>query len=174
MNVAITGHQNLGSTATRDWIATTLEDVVKDLTITKGYTCLAIGADQLFAEILYRKSVPFVAVLACSKIEASFTSEEGKKTFRQLLAQASNSITLSYEDPSEEAYFEAGKTVVEQSDLLIAVWNGHSARGLGGTADVVNYARKNKKKVIHINLESRQVIQIGNEQQAERKESVDR
>jgi hypothetical protein len=32
--------------------------------------------------------------------------------------------------------------VVEASELLVAVWDGEPARGLGGTADVVAYARE--------------------------------
>ena len=35
----------------------------------------------------------------------------------------------------------AGRLLVERSDRLIAVWDGLPARGPGGTADVVAYAR---------------------------------
>lgn len=51
----------------------------------------------------------------------------------------------------EESYFEAGKTVVNTIDFLIAVWDGKPSRGLGGTADVVEYAQECYKRVVHLN-----------------------
>ncbi len=33
-----------------------------------------------------------------------------------------------------------GLVVVERCDLLLAIWDGHPAHGLGGTADIVAYA----------------------------------
>ncbi|MFJ8953478.1 hypothetical protein ACIRO1_25525 [Streptomyces sp. NPDC102381] len=36
----------------------------------------------------------------------------------------------------------AGKEVVDQSDVLLAVWDGKPAGGKGGTADVVAYAQR--------------------------------
>ena len=36
---------------------------------------------------------------------------------------------------------DASVEMLKDADLLIAVWDGLPARGLGGTADVVAYAR---------------------------------
>ncbi|MEO5877101.1 MAG: hypothetical protein ABIQ26_19070, partial [Streptosporangiaceae bacterium] len=44
-------------------------------------------------------------------------------------------------EPTDEAYLVAGHRVVKRSDLLLAVWDGRPAGGLGGTADIVAYAR---------------------------------
>lgn len=162
MNVAITGHQNLGTPETINWVAFALEKVLSNLEITKGYTCLAIGADQLFAQILIKKGVPYVAVLACTLIETSFKYDEEKKTFRKLLGLASETINLPFLEPSQEAYFEAGKEVVDKTDLVIAVWNGQPAQGLGGTGDIVAYALKQKKEVLHINLVDRKILKLSN------------
>lgn len=41
--------------------------------------------------------------------------------------------------------------MVDRSELLIAVWDGLSATGLGGTGDVVSYAVRQRKKTIHLN-----------------------
>ena len=57
-------------------------------------------------------------------------------TYRRLLAAASDTTHLSYSTPDEEAYDAAEKWVAEHCDVLIAVWDGREARGLGGTADV--------------------------------------
>jgi hypothetical protein len=37
---------------------------------------------------------------------------------------------------------DGGRAVVDRSSVLIAVWDGQPSRGLGGTADVVTYARQ--------------------------------
>lgn len=160
MNVGITGHQDLGTVDNEHWVASAIENILSGTPTAKGYTCLAIGADQLFAHILIKKGMPYIAVLACTMIESSFKSDDDKKSFRQFLARAAGTITLPFAEPSEEAYFEAGKKVVDESDLLIAVWNGLPAKGLGGTGDIVTYALKNKRKVTHINLASHEIIEI--------------
>ena len=55
--------------------------------------------------------------------------------------------TLEFDAPSEEAFLAAGQRVVELSDELLAVWDGKKAAGLGGTADIVGYAKELKKPV---------------------------
>jgi hypothetical protein len=41
----------------------------------------------------------------------------------------------------------AGRTVADRCDLLLAVWDGQPAAGLGGTADVVSHATYRGKSV---------------------------
>jgi hypothetical protein len=72
------------------------------------------------------------------------------KNFEQLLARASEVTTLEHDKPSEEAFWAAGQLVVDESDQVIAVWDGKPAGGLGGTADVVRYAEKSGKEVLII------------------------
>jgi hypothetical protein len=62
---------------------------------------------------------------------------------------------LPFTVPSEEAFYEAGKRVVQISDLMIAVWNGKPAAGLGGTADIVKYSLASGKPVVHLHPESK-------------------
>ena len=61
------------------------------------------------------------------------------------------------ESSLEKSYLEAGKRLVNESDTLVAVWDGKTAKGPGGTGDIVAYALKSGKKVIHINPIARQV-----------------
>jgi len=55
--------------------------------------------------------------------------------------------TLSFDEPSEEAYLAAGCRVVDMSDVLLAVWDGQPARGKGGTGNIVEYARSRATRV---------------------------
>jgi hypothetical protein len=49
-----------------------------------------------------------------------------------------------------EAYEQAGRYVVEHSDVLVAVWDGLSASGRGGTAEIVAWARGLGKAVFRV------------------------
>jgi hypothetical protein len=51
-------------------------------------------------------------------------------------------VALEYTESTEQAHLDGGRAVVDNSSLLVAVWDGQPARGLGGTADVVAYARQ--------------------------------
>ena len=112
--------------------------------------CLAKGADQLFAAVLLELEIPYVVVLPCRRYEKTFSGADLTK-FHHFLRRASRTQEQPFDEPSERAFYEAGKAVVEQSDLVIAVWDGKPARGLGGTADIVKYVEQQHKPLVHIN-----------------------
>jgi hypothetical protein len=55
----------------------------------------------------------------------------------------------------------AGHWIVDQSDMVILVWNGYPAGGKGGTADIANYARLVRCPFIHIHTRLHIVKQYG-------------
>jgi len=159
MKVGITGHQNLGEVETVAWVEKNLKDVVLKYNVHRGFTSLAIGADQLFAQILRDEDIPYTAILPCREIEKTFHTPAHLENYRRLLKHAAAVETLDFIDPAEIAFFEAGKRVVDLADLVIAVWNGQPAKGLGGTGDAVKYALDQKKRVVHINPINQQVTE---------------
>jgi hypothetical protein len=48
---------------------------------------------------------------------------------------------LEFDEATDEAFLAGGRRVVDACDRLVAVWDGQASRGLGGTADIVGYAR---------------------------------
>lgn len=150
MIAGIAGHQNLGEAAAVAWARGALLDLLQRFPITSGLTSLAVGADQLFAEVLLEKRVPFDAVIPCARYEEAFEAPS-LVSFENLLSKASSRVVLPYPFPSEEAFWNAGKYIVDHSDLVVAVWDGEAARGLGGTADVVQYALTVGREVVHVN-----------------------
>ncbi|MFD4786250.1 hypothetical protein ACFWN1_04065 [Streptomyces sp. NPDC058459] len=106
-----------------------------------GYGSLAEGADQLFAQELLAAGGELHAVIPANGYEATFSSSD-KSTYFTLLDMATDVTRLSFESPSEEAYDAAGQWIAKHCEILIAVWDGKPARGLGGTADAVAHARK--------------------------------
>ena len=160
MKVGITGHQDLRSSETVMWVRATLDRLIEDSRVTEGFTCLADGADQLYAELLAKKGIPYTPILPCRRYEAVFQDEGARERFHTLLSAASKIVWLDFDRPCQAAFFEAGKEVVDRSDMVCAVWDGQPARGLGGTADVVSYALTRRVPVIHLDTTRLEVVPV--------------
>lgn len=107
-----------------------------------GLTALAEGSDQVFAEVVLALGGKVIAVVPSRGYIDTFMTHEAKDRYVRLLSEAEEVIKLPYEHPTERAFLAAGREVVDRSSLLLAVWDGQSAGGLGGTADIVAYARE--------------------------------
>ncbi len=138
--LGITGHINI-STATRDLIAAEIRVELAEVNgPIVGFSSLAPGADQVFAEAVLDQGGELVFINPCRDIETSM-SGAGLAAFRILRARAVREVVLPYEEPSEDAYLAAGQMVADSVDLLLAVWDGRPAAGKGGTADIVDYCQ---------------------------------
>ncbi len=104
---------------------------------------LAEGADSILAEAALEAGWELVAVLpfAPDDFAADFAGAALGR-YRVLLARATEVCALDGDRDTDTAYLDVGEIVVEQSDLLLAVWDGKPARGPGGTEDVVRRCRE--------------------------------
>lgn len=146
VRVGFTGHQSLSGHTTR-FVQSGIRARLSPLGPVVGLTSLAGGADQLFAEAVLEQGGSLIAIIPSADYEDSFESETHRQSYRQLLTQAQESVVLPFPSPGEEAYWAAGREVVRRCDRLFAVWDGQPSAGLGGTADVVRYARDRGKPV---------------------------
>jgi hypothetical protein len=150
VKVGITGHQSLADPQGWDWVR-----VEMDALLTKlpepiiGLTCLAVGADSLFAQLVLQHHGLIEAVLPFPGYEGKLQAHDSAE-YKRLLDGAARVTTLPRQSTDEESYFVAGKNVVDLADLVIAVWDGKPAKGLGGTGDIVEYARQRKKAMVHL------------------------
>jgi hypothetical protein len=112
-----------------------------------GVSSLAEGADQLFAAHILAAGGVLEAILPCEGYAGSLVTDDSRARFEDLRRAARTVITLPYPEPSEQAFLAAGIALVERCDHLFAVWDGLPARGPGGTADVVAYARTRGRPV---------------------------
>jgi hypothetical protein len=106
-----------------------------------GVSSLAEGADQLFAAHVVAVGGTLEVVLPYQEYAGTLVAEGSRARFEGLRNAAATVVTMPYSEPSEQAYLAAGQALVDRIDHLFAVWDGRPARGLGGTADVVDYAR---------------------------------
>ncbi len=149
--IGVTGHQRLPTSFDWLWVEEATESVLSSLPgELTGFTSLAVGADQLFAELILKRGGALTAIVPFADYEAKFAAGADRNRYNRLLAQAHTTEVLQPAGSNREAYFKAGKQVVHRAELLIAVWDGCPAAGLGGTADVVEYARQCGKPLLHI------------------------
>ena len=105
---------------------------------------LAEGADRIVAAAGAKLGAELYFPLPFAKAtyERDFDSE-GLEEFRQVLGKG-NVFELDgdRDDPTArvESYQAIGRFVVGCSDILIAIWNGKAARGIGGSTEIVSYA----------------------------------
>lgn len=160
MKVGLTGHQNIGSESDVDWVRVQLAKQIDLYSVIEGFSCLAVGSDQLYAEILNEKKISLTAIIPSERYEKTFKEKSDFRKYERLLSKAKEIVKLNYSSPTEEAFYAAGKEVVNRSNMMFAIWNGKKAEGLGGTADIVDYAQQQNKKVVHINPANRTVSEI--------------
>jgi len=148
--LGVTGHQRLsqpeGWSDIRRMVRAILEAAPKPLV---GLSSLAVGADQLFAEEILGQGGELRLVLPFPRYEDRLTAAS-RPIFRTLLAAATAILVLPASSSDEESYLAAGMHIVDNSELLIAVWDGRPAKGLGGTADIVAYAERRRVSVRRI------------------------
>jgi len=114
---------------------------------------VAQGSDQLFVRAALDRGMSWHAILPLPSAEFArdFPSAEWQQV-QALLGRAEH-LQVSNENsevPREDAYLDCGLETVNGSDLLIAVWDGEPARGKGGTADVVEFARSLSRPLLII------------------------
>ncbi|WP_207761113.1 hypothetical protein [Bifidobacterium simiarum] len=150
MIIAVTGHQRIPEEALpfvcagmRSYLVSRLETSQSDATL---ISCLATGADQLVASTALELGYRLRAMIPSRHYDSTF-DVDGLSGYRSLLARADETVTLDFDRPCEEAYMAAGLRLVDDCDELLALWDGYPAAGLGGTGDVVAYARQSGRPV---------------------------
>ncbi|MET8028712.1 hypothetical protein [Streptomyces avermitilis] len=139
--IGVTGHRRIPAVVLPAVLAGITGELRRHAAV-EALSCLAAGADQLFADLALDSGVPLTAVIPGMDYEAHLGGDEVQASYRRLLKSCTARVDLPVEPTYEEAYYAAGRWIVDHADRLVAVWDGHPARGLGGTADVVAYARR--------------------------------
>lgn len=158
MIVGFSGHQNLGSPDAEIWLRDGIRSELLARSFTTGISCLAAGGDQLFSQVVIDLGKDLEAIIPCKGYEATFSNVEDARRYRYLLGLTRRQHFESYESPSERAYYDAGKRVVDLSTIMFFAWDGKPARGLGGTADIVAYAREVSVPLVHFNVRTKTIL----------------
>lgn len=147
VEIGVTGHRML---VDLDRLAVGLEVVVRRLEDAfpgewTVVTALAEGADRWVARrLLARDGTRLVAVLPLPQrdYEADFGSCSSRREFAELLRGAADVVDIPAQASRDAAYEAGGLAVLGRADVVVAVWNGRPAQGLGGTGGIVAEARR--------------------------------
>ncbi len=168
VRIGVTGHRKLADEQLlRNSLQKVLSRIDKILSQTPHtiaiISSLAEGADRLVAkEVLdlplsgdmEKPYLEAVLPLPESDYIRDFETQESKDEFKAFLAKARSIRTLEKLEPRAASYEKGGHYVVENCDVLIAIWNGKAAAGQGGTAEIVEYARSLRKHIFWIHSEN--------------------
>ncbi|MGO9776027.1 MAG: hypothetical protein ACLQGT_13130 [Terracidiphilus sp.] len=129
-------------------------------------TPLAEGADRVVARAVLESPharLDAVIPLALQDYLEDFATGESRAEFTELLSRCAEPVFLrtrllrderqdavGQAELRRDAYAQAGRYVVDHCDLLIAVWDGEPTGGRGGTAEIVDYARKQNRPVLRM------------------------
>lgn len=142
--IAVTGHIDL-TAETAVLVRAALDELLRrhagDGELV-GVSCLARGADTLFAEAVLAVGGRLAVVIPSRDYRRARVRPDHAPVFDHLVKAAEDVVVLPIETAGRKAYEAANSVLVERADRLVAVWDGTPPTGRGGgTADTVLEAR---------------------------------
>ncbi len=117
-------------------------------------SCLAAGADQILARAALDCGWRLDAILPFARDDYERDFEGAQLAdFRELLDSASSVREIPQSlapGGGAKAYEVAGQEMLNQADILLAMWDGGESRGRGGTRETIDEALRRGKTVIWI------------------------
>lgn len=140
--VAVSGHRGLPD-ATTMLIAEAIGAALRECGgVVTGLSCLADGSDQIFARAVLDAGGQIEAVIPALEYRDGLPAGAIAE-YDALLAEAVTVHRLPFAQSTPASHMAASEFMIDHAGELWAVWDGKPARGYGGTADVVAYARNN-------------------------------
>jgi hypothetical protein len=147
--IGITGHSNL-TVDTAPLVAEGIRAILAERgPELVGVTCLARGADQIFARVVLDRGGTVEVVLPAADYRERKVKPDNVAEFDELIGKAAAVHTMPFPQSNSDAYMAASEHVLDTVDEMVAVWDGAPSGGYGGTADVVDAARK---RGIHVTV----------------------
>jgi hypothetical protein len=124
---------------------------------------LAEGADRIVAEAGLSAGFSLESVLPFKKdvYVTDFTTAGSRADFNDLLGRATSVFVLDGDaNERPRAYEAAGFVMLANVDVLIAIWDGDEANGIGGTTQIVSRAVADGIPVVWINPTTSHELQL--------------
>ena len=116
---------------------------------------IAVGSDTLFARAALKAGLGWEAMLPLPPAEFRRDFDESEwREVEALLGEAEHVGVVSERPQRDDSYLDCGMETVNHCDVLVAVWDGEPARGRGGTAEIIAYARDMGRPLIIIDAKT--------------------
>lgn len=140
--VAVTGHRVLADEeATAACVYAALDRLSNECGSLEVITLMADGADILAAEQALAIGARVLAILPQDAKECrEQIRTQWLDRFDTALSRCAEVIEPLERLPKPECYRAAGVRMLERADVLLAIWNGKRAHGIGGTGNIVELA----------------------------------
>ena len=138
MRIGVSGHRAREG-ADWLWVHGQLIGMFLDEPKAVGWSSLAAGADMFFAEVALSYGGGHVAVVPAPGYLEEFDVTDQRR-YLSLLSRSRRVIRVRG-DSEASGFRRAGERVARSVDKMVFIWDGEVARGDGGTADIVDYAR---------------------------------
>lgn len=165
LNIGVTGHRlNRISQRQLERLTPQVKPLLSQMAAAAHTPALALlsglaeGADRHVARLALEAGYALHAVLPFARETylRDFSGTASRAQFGELLARAECVAELPGRPGfSAQAYRRAGHALLDEADVLLAVWDGRPAQGVGGTAEVVNEACRRRMPVIHVSTRPR-------------------
>jgi nucleoside 2-deoxyribosyltransferase len=141
----------------------------KDNSVTcRAISPLAEGADRIFAEVALDLNYSLICPLPFSKeiFEKDFQPQNALEKnslerFRRLIDSAESIFEMDGDrSASENAYQACSRIVINQSDLLVAIWDGKHEGKMGGTEETIGIAIERGIPVVLVDAQNPHQCQI--------------
>jgi len=142
VRIGVTGHMNITeATAPKVYDAVRELLAAHDPAEVVGVSCIARGADSVFARAVLDAGARLEVVLPSRDYRAAKVKPDHAEVFDELIRRAIEVRVMDFDTADREAYEAANDTVLGNVDRLVAVWDGQTGQA-GGTASVIELARE--------------------------------
>jgi hypothetical protein len=163
VRVGVTGHRRLGGREgdVEAAIGGVLDEIRSHLLPPDGVepvtviSPLAEGADRAAARAALTRGMHLEVLLPLpvDDYRTDFAEAASRQEFDTLLARAGRVEVVAPQPTRDDAYREVGIRTLDTCDVLLAVWDGAPPAGRGGTAEIVEQARRDGKPVAWIRVD---------------------
>ncbi len=142
--------------ATRDRYHAFFADAPARLTL---ISALAEGADRMAAQAALRDGLTLASALPfpVADYETDFADPASRIEYAELIAKSARTLVLPGDHDADPRDYEAvGRLILDNADIVLAVWDGGPSGGRGGTTDLVERAAAMGLPIIHIDALDRE------------------
>lgn len=158
VRIAVCGHRNYSHDPAINQSCKEIISAIQFAWPEKKYqvlSCLAEGADSFLAALLMEEiSAELYVYLPLP--EKEYINDFKDQSSIEIFQELKNKAKMIY-DPDRLlirpwVYRAANIRMLENSDLLFGLWDGLPARGIGGTGETIELARKKKLQIFWVNV----------------------